>query len=155
MAGTMIACNGWLDVLLYASTRADIVFSEFPPGEETGLDTFAFMGKGHRFGNTTVIEAGNDRVGSRGRSEGGLGGRAGGRLVRGLMRREREESVEHLYGLDRIGIRGEVTVSSDVAQENEIRSINGIRGGEIPRNESRAWETRSMRSVKSGKSCEL
>ena len=53
----MIACNGWLDVLLYSSTRSEIVFSETPPGEETGLETFAFMGKGHRLGTTTVIEA--------------------------------------------------------------------------------------------------
>ena len=56
-AGTMIACNGWLDVLLYASTRADIVFSELPPGDDTGLETFAFMGRGHRLGTTTTIVA--------------------------------------------------------------------------------------------------
>ncbi|KAK6601400.1 integral membrane protein [Botrytis cinerea] len=58
VAGSMIACNGWLDVLLYASTRAEIVFSEYAPGEETGLETFAFMGKGHSLGTTTTIEAG-------------------------------------------------------------------------------------------------
>ena len=34
----MIACNGWLDVFLYASARADIVLTEYPPGEEVGLE---------------------------------------------------------------------------------------------------------------------
>jgi hypothetical protein len=138
MAGTMIACNGWLDVLLYASTRADIVFSEFPPGEETGLETFAFMGRGHRLGTTTTIEAGAMRMG---------------------IGRRREESVEHLYGLDRIGIKGEVTVSVDVAQENEMRSMIGTRSvtavaggdnGEIAgTGETGAWDARSVRSGKS------
>ena len=93
----MIACNGWLDVLLYASTRSEIVFAEFPPGEEVGLDTFAFMGKGQKFGTVTTVEAG-ERGGSR------LAGR----------RSHGGDSVENLYGLDQIGIKGEVTVSVDV-----------------------------------------
>lgn len=112
-AGTMIACNGWLDVLLYASTRADIVFSEFPPGEETGLETFAFMGKGHKLGTVTTIEANGDRTGSRL----GVGRRAG-------------ESVENLYGLNQIGIKGEVIVTNEVSTHNvrlkdRIDSVNG------------------------------
>ena len=97
-AGTMIACNGWLDVLLYASTRADIVFNEYPPGEDVGLDTFAFMGKGHKFGTVTTVEAG-DRGGSR---------------LAATRRSHGGDSVENLYGLDQIGIKGEVTVSVDV-----------------------------------------
>jgi hypothetical protein len=99
-AGTMIACNGWLDVLLYASTRADIVFTEYPPGEDVGLDTFAFMGKGHRFGTTTTVEAGS-RKDSR-RSHGG-------------------DSVEHLYGLNRINVKGEVTVTVDTVPHGFVR----------------------------------
>jgi hypothetical protein len=102
-AGTMIACNGWLDVLLYASTRADIVFAEYPPGEEVGLETFAFMGKGHKFGTVTTVEAGQ-RVGSR------LAGR----------RSHDGDSVENLYGLDQIGIKGEVTVRVDVAPHGMV-----------------------------------
>lgn len=95
VAGTLIACNGWLDVLLYASTRSDIVFSELPPGEETGLETFAFMGKGHMLGTVTTIQAGGNRASSR------LGART--------------ESVENLYGLNQIGVRGEVTISTEVS----------------------------------------
>ncbi|CZR54549.1 uncharacterized protein PAC_04433 [Phialocephala subalpina] len=146
MAGTMIACNGWLDVLLYASTRADIVFSEFPPGEETGLETFAFMGKAHRLGTVTTIEAGNpgERTGSRlakGRRRNG-GSRGGG------MGMGREDSVENLYGLDRIGIKGEVTVSVDVAGVNEVRRDGVRRGGVTPGGEGteRSWDARSGKS---------
>jgi hypothetical protein len=104
-AGTMIACNGWLDVLLYASTRADIVFNEYPPGEDVGLDTFAFMGKGHKFGTVTTVEAG-DRAGSR---------------LAATRRSHGGDSVENLYGLDQIGIKGEVTVSVDVVPHEIAR----------------------------------
>ncbi|KAE8448466.1 hypothetical protein EG329_009531 [Mollisiaceae sp. DMI_Dod_QoI] len=146
MAGTMIACNGWLDVLLYASTRADIVFSEYPPGEETGLETFAFMGKGHRLGTVTTIQAGNvgERTGSR------LGGRMRRNGSRGGSLRGRDDSVENLYGLDRIGIKGEVTISVDVAGENEMRSGTGTRQGSI--GAGNGWDARSVRSVRSAKS---
>ena len=85
----MIACNGWLDVLLYATTRADIVFAAYPPSEDIGLETFEFMGKGHTFGTVTTIE-----VGPRGASR--LGG---------------GDSVENLYALDTIKVKGEITVS--------------------------------------------
>lgn len=88
VAGSMIACNGWLDVLLYATTRRAIVFSEAPPSEETGLETFAFLGKGHRMGNVTTIQAGNNQ--------------AHGRSVSRTIRNSElpgNESAENLYGL--------------------------------------------------------
>ncbi|OBT40879.1 hypothetical protein VE00_08804 [Pseudogymnoascus sp. WSF 3629] len=97
VAGSMIACNGWLDVLLYATTRADIVFTAYPPSDDIGLETFAFMGKGHTFGTVTTVEAGPrgaSRLGGGRRSQGG-------------------DSVENLYGLDKIKVKGEVTVSVD------------------------------------------
>jgi hypothetical protein len=97
VAGSMIACNGWLDVLLYTGTRADIVYSAYPPTENIGLDTFAFMGKGHNFGTVTTVEAGQ---------------RAASRL-QGGRRSQGGDSVENLYGLEEIRIKGEVTVSVD------------------------------------------
>lgn len=107
-AGTMIACNGWLDVLLYASTRADIVFSEYPPGQETGIETFAFMGKGGgRMGTVTTIEA-NSLGETRGRERERCQVSRMGRRSRG------GDSVENLYGLGNIGVKGEVTVTVDV-----------------------------------------
>lgn len=121
VAGSMIACNGWLDVLLYTSTRADIVFAAYPPTENIGLDTFAFLGKGHKFGTTTTVEAG-ERGGSR------LGG---------VRRSHSGDSLEHLYGLDQIRIKGEVTVSVNDG------------GSEIPKNRREAenkWDGTSRKS---------
>jgi hypothetical protein len=161
-AGTMIACNGWLDVILYASTRADIVFSEYPPGEDTGLETFAFMGKGHRLGTTTTIEAGSSprnravsrsasrsasRAASRGASR--LGKRSGRGSSSG-------ESVQNLYGLGEIAIKGEVTVSVDTQQHSLVsypqgmdESVNRSRNPDESTQSTRSARSRSLRSGKS------
>ena len=59
-AGTMIASAGWLDVVLYSSTRRAIVFSgEAPPSQDTGIDTFAFMHapEERKFGNSVACTA--------------------------------------------------------------------------------------------------
>lgn len=61
-AGAMIASAGWLDVALYSSTRRSIVFSgEAPPGQDTGLETFAFMRTpvGRQFGNVVFVSGGD------------------------------------------------------------------------------------------------
>ncbi|PMD36690.1 hypothetical protein L207DRAFT_532294 [Hyaloscypha variabilis F] len=151
-AGTMIACNGWLDVILYASTRADIVFSECAPGDDTGLETFAFMGKGHKLGTTTTIEAGlsqnrsaaramsrsASRVASRGASR--LGKRSGRGSSSG-------DSVENLYGLGEIAIKGEVTVSVDAQQHNLVR--HDRIGMDESANRSRTFDERSHKSKSS------
>jgi hypothetical protein len=154
-AGTMIACNGWLDVILYASTRADIVFSEYPPGEDTGLETFAFMGKGHMLGTTTTIEAGSppyNHAGSR------SGSRSASRAVsRGASRLGKRsgrgsssgESVENLYGLGEIAIKGEVTVSVDAQQHNLVSYPHGM---DESVNRSRNFDERSTRSARSTRS---
>lgn len=58
-AGAMIACNGWLDVLLYSSTRRSIIFScEGPPSQNTGIETFSFMCSTPKLGNTTIVIGG-------------------------------------------------------------------------------------------------
>jgi len=141
----MIACNGWLDVLLYASTRADIVFSEFPPGQETGLETFAFMGKGHssRFGTVTTVEALGDatRVGSRLR-----GSRMG-------MRRS-GDSFDNLYGMDTIAVKGEVTVSVDTEEHGLVRQDQprDVEGSSVER--SGSGDERSVKSVRTNETTE-
>jgi hypothetical protein len=87
-AGAAISCNGWLDVLLYATTRRSIIFGSDMGASSTGLATFAFMNEpaSRRLGNETVIEsaprqpsdADDGPGGSRGRSRwpgwGGGGG---------------------------------------------------------------------------------
>jgi hypothetical protein len=151
-AGTMIACNGWLDVILYASTRADIVFSEFPPGDDAGLDTFAFMGKGHSLGTTTTIIAGgsapHNRSGSRAASR--SASRGASRLAkRGGLGSNSGESVENLYSLGEIAVKDELSVTVDPQQHNLTSYSQGL---DESANRIRNFDERSTRSARSAKS---
>ncbi|KAI0022179.1 hypothetical protein F4780DRAFT_205989 [Xylariomycetidae sp. FL0641] len=67
-AGVLTASNGWLDVILFASTRRSIVFAHGQAlgDEDDGLNTFAFM-------RTPPAEFGN-KVWVRGGGGGGGGG---------------------------------------------------------------------------------
>ncbi|KAK3707236.1 hypothetical protein LTR37_012236 [Vermiconidia calcicola] len=57
VAGSMITSNGWLDVLLYTVTRADLFNSAQPADEQAGvLETFRHR-PDQAFGTTTTIEA--------------------------------------------------------------------------------------------------
>jgi len=58
-AGAMITSNGWLDVLLYAATRRILIFSDDPPPEDCGIQTFAPLrySTNTRFGTNTEITA--------------------------------------------------------------------------------------------------
>lgn len=147
-AGTMIACNGWLDVLLYASTRADIVFSDCPPSEETGLETFAFMGKAGRLaglGTVTTIEGGNNSRRDLGSRMGLSRGTSIKDLAMGLGGRSRMGSRENLFGLDRINIevQGEVTVSVHQLEHELERPKQSRRGS------GKSWDERSGKSTTS------
>ncbi|CAI6336075.1 unnamed protein product [Periconia digitata] len=59
LAGLMITSNGWLDVLLYTLTRRIMVFSDEPPPDDDGFETFSpFWSMGpSRFGGSCKIEA--------------------------------------------------------------------------------------------------
>ncbi|KAI1820503.1 hypothetical protein F4861DRAFT_522876 [Xylaria intraflava] len=62
-AGALAASNGWLDVLLFSTTRHSIVFAHGDDlgNEDTGVDTFAFMNTTpNTFGNTTWVRGGLD-----------------------------------------------------------------------------------------------
>ncbi|KAI1799880.1 G protein-coupled glucose receptor regulating Gpa2-domain-containing protein [Daldinia bambusicola] len=69
LSGAMIASNGWLDVLLFSTTRHSIIFNAPLDSEDTGLETFAFMRTPHwrRYGNMVWVQggahSGNDEVG--------------------------------------------------------------------------------------------
>jgi hypothetical protein len=70
LAGAMITSNGWLDVLLYTLTRRIMVFSDEPPPDDNGIDTFAtfWTESQTRFGSACTIEANHaDRNSKRGR----------------------------------------------------------------------------------------
>ncbi|TAQ85518.1 hypothetical protein B7494_g6174 [Chlorociboria aeruginascens] len=146
-AGSMIACNGWLDVLLYASTRAEIVFSPYPPGEETGLETFAFMGKGHKLGTTTTIHASNRKTDRE--RDGDI--RLAERTRKGSFG---SASAERLYGLDKIEVKGEIFITSDAAHPDDFgeRRLKGVLGGS---DNSATWdsENENMKIVYSCREC--
>ncbi|PSN70240.1 hypothetical protein BS50DRAFT_309131 [Corynespora cassiicola Philippines] len=59
LAGAMITSNGWLDVLLYTFTRRIMIFSDEPPADNNGIDTFAafWADQPKRFGGACTIEA--------------------------------------------------------------------------------------------------
>ena len=60
LAAAMITSNGWLDVLVYTMTRRIMIFSDEPPPEANGVDTFStpFWGDSHEgLRVTTTIEA--------------------------------------------------------------------------------------------------
>ncbi|KAL6705822.1 hypothetical protein ACN47E_006282 [Coniothyrium glycines] len=59
LSGAMITSNGWLDVLLYTCTRRIMIFSDEPPSDNNGIDTFAtfWTDKPKRFGHEITVEA--------------------------------------------------------------------------------------------------
>jgi hypothetical protein len=59
LSGAMITSNGWLDVLLYTCTRRIMIFSDEPPSDHNGIDTFAtfWTEKRKRFGHESTVEA--------------------------------------------------------------------------------------------------
>ncbi|KAH6645756.1 G protein-coupled glucose receptor regulating Gpa2-domain-containing protein, partial [Truncatella angustata] len=75
-AGSMIASNGWLDVVLFSWTRSSIIFAPSPGSADTGLSTFAFMRTPptRRYGNMIWVQGGSraDRdTGERRQNRGG------------------------------------------------------------------------------------
>lgn len=112
VAGSMIACNGWLDTLLYAWTRRGIVFGE-PTIEDLGLDTFLFGGQGSRgMGTITTIQGGIERKSEERR------GRAG-------RRRLSTSSTENFFEepgkeIEAARIKTETTVHISVASATDL-----------------------------------
>lgn len=58
VAGALIVSNGWLDVLLWGTTRHTIVFGRLEDADALGLDTFDFMRtpSDRRFGNFVWVQ---------------------------------------------------------------------------------------------------
>jgi hypothetical protein len=155
IAGAMIACNGWLDVLLYSITRRSIVFSDSPPSDDAGLETFYGLGLKsgqRRLGNVTTIEAGGNFSDLNGAQK-------ATHLRRGSKgRTSSSASTENLYGMAKTqslghgqggfsGIKTETTVKvqrEDVSEGYEM----GVRvKGEVSQERlDKSWDDRSVRS---------
>lgn len=81
LAGALIASNGWLDVVLFSTTRDSILFKSSVDTEEDGIGTFAFMRTPHgrRYGNMVWVQGGlNDGTNRSGGSGGVRGQRKNG-----------------------------------------------------------------------------
>ncbi|EOA81393.1 uncharacterized protein SETTUDRAFT_157327 [Exserohilum turcica Et28A] len=73
LCGAIIASSGWLDVLLYTCTRRIMIFSDEPPPDENGMDTFSafWIEQPTRFGGECTVEATNTHIKTRrGKSKG-------------------------------------------------------------------------------------
>jgi hypothetical protein len=63
LSGAMITSNGWLDVLLYTVTRRIMIFSDEPPPDNNGFETFStfWTAPPRRFGGECTVSALNVR----------------------------------------------------------------------------------------------
>ncbi|GJC80301.1 hypothetical protein ColLi_03139 [Colletotrichum liriopes] len=57
-AGAMITSNGWLDVLIFSTTRSGILFEAPVDEQNLGLDTFNFTPMGQQYGHRVWIQGG-------------------------------------------------------------------------------------------------
>lgn len=73
MAGALITSNGWLDVLLWGTTRHTVVFGPIDNADALGLETFNFMRTPpeRMYGNIVWVQGATDSKSNRG------GGRSG------------------------------------------------------------------------------
>ncbi|KAJ4415064.1 hypothetical protein N0V82_007580 [Gnomoniopsis sp. IMI 355080] len=81
MAGALITSNGWLDVLLWGTTRHTIVFGPIDNADALGLETFNFMRTPpeRRYGNIVWVQGATDNDSSSGSSSSSSSSRGGGR----------------------------------------------------------------------------
>jgi hypothetical protein len=127
IAGSMIACNGWLDTLLYSLTRRSIVFCD-TAGENVGIQTFWALGIASGLGTVTTIESG---VSGAGRAKG--------------VTQSSSSSTEHLYGMG-IKVQATVDVRSEEAQTDdeafEMRDQKRRKTNSRERFDKLGWESK-------------
>lgn len=131
MAGAMITSNGWLDALLYVSTRKVMIFSDAPPPEDAGIDTFAspFWGAESRFGTTTTITAARKRSSGTRQGLSRLG--SGPHSRQGSMDElvDYELSAEGVMKNTIVQVRSEPMELQDIVEAKEIRRKQ--KGGDL------------------------
>lgn len=61
-AAALIVSNGWLDVLLWGSTRRTLIFGDIDKEDALGLETFTFMRTPHgrQYGNMVWVQGNSD-----------------------------------------------------------------------------------------------
>lgn len=140
LSGAMITSNGWLDVLLYTLTRRIMIFSDEPPPEDNGFDTFAtfWAEKPRRFGGETTIEANHKHSHSASHSH-------GHRLHFGRSRvtlPSSSESSDDLCGVmshKDIKLVTTTQVTSEPAQPEDFEEMEAEARKARPRSPVRRW----------------
>ncbi|KAF1965101.1 integral membrane protein-like protein [Bimuria novae-zelandiae CBS 107.79] len=147
LAACMITSNGWLDVLLYTLTRRIMVFSDEPPPDDNGIDTFAvfWAEKSTRFGGTWSIEGPTSRDNS---SKHGRPRRGFGSLS--LPLGNGNESESDLVGAGNRDIKLVTTtrVFSEPAQPDDLEEIEEMTRKRRPRTPVGRWSEESGAVVK-------
>ncbi|KAJ4286270.1 hypothetical protein N0V90_013304 [Kalmusia sp. IMI 367209] len=137
LAGAMITSNGWLDVLLYTLTRRIMVFSDEPPPDDNGINTFATFWdeKARRFGGTWAVEAGNaDQANRRDRNLGSIS--------------VHNESEDDLVGANNIKLVTTTHVVSEPAQPEDFEEIEEMARQMRPRTPVGRWSEDSGAPMK-------
>ena len=138
LSGAMITSNGWLDVLLYTCTRRIMIFSDEPPSDDNGFDTFSPFWRANptRFGGETTIEAlhskKNRRVASRSALPSGRG------------------SLDDLFVRSNdIKLVMTTHVTSEPANDDELEEMEAGTRRARPRSPLSQWseETKSMKNL--------
>ncbi|KAL1611513.1 hypothetical protein SLS59_000232 [Nothophoma quercina] len=138
LSGAMITSNGWLDVLLYTCTRRIMIFSDEPPSDDNGFDTFSpfWHENPTRFGGETTIEAlhskKNRRVASRSALPSGRG------------------SLDDLFVRSNdIKLVMTTHVTSEPANDDELEEMEAGTRRARPRSPLSQWseETKSMKNL--------
>lgn len=138
LSGAMITSNGWLDVLLYACTRRIMIFSDEPPADDNGIDTFSTFWHGNptRFGGETTIEALHSRKSRRTASRTALPSGRG--------------SLDDLFPIGNKDIKLVMTthITSEPANQEEMDEME-VGARVRPRSPLSQWseETRSMKNL--------
>ncbi|KAF6839169.1 integral membrane protein [Colletotrichum musicola] len=141
LAGAMIASNGWLDVLLFSTTRHVIIFNASPDYEETGIETFAFMRTpaNRRYGNMVWVQGAGSTPHHLAGADEGTGGwlqklfrrRSPRGAIRDLRRRSvahrsiSQESLRRRGGMEGIQMETVTTVVVEMEGHPDGKKTNG------------------------------
>ncbi|KAF2264324.1 integral membrane protein-like protein [Lojkania enalia] len=148
LSGAMITSNGWLDVLLYTLTRRIMIFSDEPPPDDNGIETFAaFWAKSEkRFGAATTCEAGQPTPGHPRRKSKSARVRTGKGLVTLPSKNDSESDLCEL-GDKEIKMVTTTHVVSEPAQLADLEEMEAEARKNRPRTPVGRWSEESERMM--------
>ncbi|EDU50152.1 G protein-coupled receptor Git3 [Pyrenophora tritici-repentis] len=138
LCGAIMVSNGWLDVLLYTCTRRIMIFSDEPPADGDGMDTFAafWISKPKRFGGECTIEAMHPPARAR---------RARSRVTLPSS----SNSCDELFGSGSTDIKLVTTmhITSEPAQPEDYEAMEAEARKQRPRTPTARWSSESSESL--------